>query len=66
MICSLCHTLFAQDKAPTHPRYIIEVDSQIIKATPYEITYNKGRIVRHEIIIKTADEIITDSFMINK
>lgn len=30
------------------PRYKIEVDSQVIKATPYEITFENGKEIHHD------------------
>jgi hypothetical protein len=39
----------AQDaRIENKPRYVIEVDSQFIKATPYEITYENGREIHHD------------------
>ncbi|MCO5229864.1 MAG: hypothetical protein M9958_01780 [Chitinophagales bacterium] len=39
---------FAQNIEQEKIRYKVEVDSQIINATPYEITYENGREIHHD------------------
>lgn len=45
----MCNQVYAQERtSPSKARYIVEVDSQIIKATPYEITFENGKEIHHD------------------
>ncbi|MCO5230917.1 MAG: hypothetical protein M9958_07140 [Chitinophagales bacterium] len=47
-ICLTDKSAMAQDERKKEkPQYIVEIDSQFIKATPYEITYENGREIHH-------------------